>query len=130
MYKVKDQEEAVKNAKLFYETVKLAWGFQVTYCYHDLIHMIKNNLCYDLYESDNGWGLELGAKNQNDADVCTLASILKEDDNEDDASEKEEQRQNIIDNDNETKATDEILKRIISNIKNFYTFRLPPPVSI
>ena len=128
-YKVKDQEEAVKNAKLFYETVKLAGGFQVTYCYHDLIHMIKNDLCYDLYESDNGWGLGLGAKNQDDADVCTLASILKEeDDNKDDASEKEEQRQNIIDNDNETK--DEILKRIISNIKNFYTFRLPPPVSI
>ena len=43
-YKVKDQEEAVKNAKLFYETVKLAWGLQVTYCYHDLIHMIKNDL--------------------------------------------------------------------------------------
>ena len=127
-YKVKDQEEAVKNAKLFYETVKLAWGFQVTYCYHDLIHMIKNDLCYDLYESDNGWGLGLGAKNQDDADVCTLASILKEDDNKDDASEKEEQRQNIIDNDNEIK--DEILKRIISNIKNFYTFRLPPPVLI
>ena len=127
-YKVKDQEEAVKNAKLFYETVKLAWGFQVTCCYHDLIHMIKNDLCYDLYESDNGWGLGLGAKNQN-ADVCTLALILKEeDDNEDDASEKEEERQNIIDNDNETKATDEILKRIISNIKNFFTFRLPPPV--
>ena len=41
MYEVKDQEEAVKNAKLFYETVKLAWGFQATYCYHDLIHMIK-----------------------------------------------------------------------------------------
>ena len=40
-YKVKDQEEAVKNAKLFYETVKLAWGLQVTYCCHDLIHMIK-----------------------------------------------------------------------------------------
>ena len=39
-YEVKDQEEAVKNAKLFYETVKLAWGLQVTYCYHDLIHMI------------------------------------------------------------------------------------------
>ena len=127
-YKVKDQEEAVKNAKLFYETVKLAWGFQVTYCYHDLIHMIKNDLCYDLYESDNGWGLGLGAKNQNDADVCTLALILKEEDNKDDASEKEEQRQNVIDNDNETK--DEILKRIISNIKNFYTFRFPPPVLI
>ena len=69
-------------------------------------------MCYDLYESDNGWGLGLGAKNQDDADVCTLASI-------------------IIDNDNETKATtDEILERIISNIKNFYTFRFPPPVSI
>ena len=25
-YKVKDQEEEVKNAKLFYEAVKLAWG--------------------------------------------------------------------------------------------------------
>ena len=74
-YKVKDQEEAVKNAKLFYETVKLAWGFQVTYCYHDLIHMIKNDLCYDLYDSDNGWALGLGVKNQNDPDVCTLASI-------------------------------------------------------
>ena len=49
-----------------------------------------------------------GAKNQNDADVCTLAEILKEeDDDEDDASEKEEERKNIIDNDNETKATDE-----------------------
>ena len=41
-YKVKDQEEAVKNAKLSYETVKLAWGLQVTYCYHDcaMIYMI------------------------------------------------------------------------------------------
>ena len=48
-YKVKDQEEAVKNAKLFYKAVKLAWGLQVTYCYHDLIHMIKNDLGYDLY---------------------------------------------------------------------------------
>ena len=126
-YKVKDQEEAVKNAKLFYETVKFAWGLQITYCYHDLIHMIKNDLCYDLYDSDNGWGMGLGAKNQNDADVYTLAEILKE---EDDASEKEEERKNI-DNDNETKATDEILKKIISQIlKIFYTFRLPPPVSI
>ena len=41
-YKVKDQEEAVKNAKLFYEPVKLSWDLQVTCCYHDLIHMIKN----------------------------------------------------------------------------------------
>ena len=28
-YKVKDQEEAVKNAKLFYEGVKLAWGLKL-----------------------------------------------------------------------------------------------------
>ena len=129
-YKVKDQEEAVRNAKLFYETVKFAWGLQITYCYHDLIHMIKNDLCYDLYNSDNGWGMGLGVKNQNDADVCALAEILKEDDDEDDASEKEEKRKNI-DNDNETKATDEILKKIISQIlKIFYTFRLLPPVLI
>ena len=68
--KVKDQEEAVKDAKLFYEAVKLVWGLQVIYCYHDLIDMIKNDLCYDLYYIDNGWGMGLGAKNQNDADVC------------------------------------------------------------
>ena len=116
-YKVKDQEEAVKNAKLFYETVKLAWGLQVTYCYHDLIHMIKNDLYYDLYDSDNGWGMGLGVKNQNDADVCALAEILKEeDDDEDDTSEKEEERKNI-DNDNETKATDEGEKMMIMKPK-------------
>ena len=63
-YKFKDQEEAVQNAKLFYEAVKLAWGLQVTYCCHDLIYMIKNDLCYDLYESDNGWGMGLGAKSK------------------------------------------------------------------
>ena len=118
-YKVKDQEEAVKNAKLFYETVKLAWGLQVTYCYHDLIHMIKNDLCYDLYDSDNGWGMGLGAKNQNDADVCALAEILKGDDDEDEESkEKEEEEEEEKEeeekekkNNNETKATDEILKK-------------------
>ena len=89
------------------------------------------------------WGMGLGAKNQNDADVCALAEILKEeDDDEDDASEKEEEKRNIYINatdegekndDNETKATDEIVKKIslnFSNIKIFYTFRLPPPVSI
>ena len=48
-YKVKDQEETVKNAKLFYKTVKLAWGLQVTYCYHDLIHMIKKTTCAMIY---------------------------------------------------------------------------------
>ena len=79
----------------------------------------------------DGWGMGLGVKNQNDADVCALAEILKEeDDDEDDASEKEEERKNI-DNNNETKATDEILEKIISQIlKIFYTFRLPPPVLI
>ena len=88
-YKVKDQEEAVKNAKLFYEAVKLAWGLQVTYCYHDLIH--------DLYDSDNGWGMGLGAKYQNDADVCTLAEILKEEDDDEDeeSKEKEEEKKEI-----------------------------------
>ena len=111
-YKVKDQEEAVKNAKLFYETVKLAWGFQVTYCYHDLIYMIKNDLCYDLYDSDNKWALGLGAKNQNDADVCTLAEILKEeDDDEGEESEEKEEEEKRKNKDNETKATDEILKK-------------------
>ena len=136
MYKVKDQEKAVKNAKLFYETVKLAWGLQVTYCYHDLIHMMKNDLCYDLYDSDNGWGMGLGAKNQNDADVCALAEILKEeDDDEDEESEEkeEEEEKEKKNNDNETKATDDILKKLsmnFSNIKLFYTFRLPPPVLI
>ena len=39
--KFKDQQEEIKNAKLFYEAVKLAWGLQVTYYYHDLIHVIK-----------------------------------------------------------------------------------------
>ena len=112
-YKFKDQEEAVKNAKL---TVKLTWGLQVTYCYHDLIHMIKNDLCYDLYDSDNGWGMGLGAKNQNDGDACALAEILKEeDDDEDEESkekeEEEEKKKEKKNNDNETKATDEILKK-------------------
>ena len=137
MYKVKDQEEAVKNAKLFYETVKLAWGLQVTYCYHDLIHMIKNDLCYALYDSHNGWSMGLGAKNQNDADVCTLAEILKEedDDDEDEESkeEEEEEEKEKKNNNNETEATDEILKKLsmnFSNIKFFYTFRLPSPVPI
>ena len=112
-YKVKDQEEGVKNAKLFYEAVKLAWGLQVIYCYHDLIHMIKNNLCYDLYESDNGWGMGLGAKDQK---VCTLAEILKkEDDDEDEESEEEkEEEEEENNNDDETEAADELLKKFIN----------------
>ena len=121
MYKVKDQEEAVKNAKLFYETVKLAWGLQVTCCYHDLIHMIKNDLCCDLYDSDNGWGMGLGAKKQNDADVCALAEILKEEDDDEDeeSKEKEEEKKEKKNNDNETKATNEILKKIINEFLKY-----------
>ena len=99
--------------------------------------MIKNDLCYDLYDSDNGWGTGLGAKNQNDAEVCTLAEILKEeDDDEDEESEEkeeEEEKKEKKNNDNETEATDEILKTLsmnFSNIKFLYTFRLPPPVLI
>ena len=112
MYKVKDQEEAVKNAKLFYEAVKLAWGLQVTYCYHDLIHMIKNYLCYDLDDSDNGWGMELGAKDQKDADICALAEILKEEDDDEDEESKEEKEEN--NNNDETEAADELLKKSIN----------------
>ena len=59
-YKVKDQEEAVKNTKLFYETVKFAWGRQITYCYHDLIHMIKNTcaMIYMIVTMDGVWDWE------------------------------------------------------------------------
>ena len=91
IYEVKDQKEAVKSAKLFYEAVKLAWGLQGTYCYHHLIHMIKSDLCYDLYDSDNGWGMGLEAKDQNDADVCALAEILKEEDDDEDEESKEKE---------------------------------------
>ena len=83
--------------------------------------MIKNDLCYDLYDNENGRGMKLGA---NDADVCALAEILKEkDDDEDDASEKEEERKNI-DNDNETKATDEIVEKIIKKFSILLDFFL------
>ena len=113
--------------------MKLAWGLQVIYCYHDLIHIIKNDLYYDLYDSDNGWGMGLGAKIQNDADVCTLAEILKEeDDDKDEESKEEEERKNNDNenetkatdeerknNDNETKATDEILKKIINEFLKY-----------
>ena len=75
MNKIKDQQGGIKNAKLFYEAVKLAWGLKVTYCYHDLIHHDKNDYYYDLYGSDNGWGMGLEAKNQKDEDVCTFAEI-------------------------------------------------------
>ena len=78
--------------------------------------MMKNNLCYDVYDSDNGWGMGLGAKNQNDADVCTLAEILKEEDEDEESKEEEEEKKN---NDNETKATDEILKKIINEFLKY-----------
>ena len=117
--KVKDQEEVVKNAKLFYEAVKLAWGLQVTYCYHDLIHMIKMT-CAMIYMIVT---MGLGAKNQNGADVCTLAEILKEeDDDEDEESEEKEEEEEKKNNDNETEATDEILKIIINEFPKYYIF--------
>ena len=62
--------------------------------------------------------MELGAKNQNDADVCALAEILKEeDDDEDEESkekEEEEEKKEKKNNYNETEATDELLKNIIN----------------
>ena len=69
----------------------------------------------------------LGAKNQNDADVCTLAEILKEeDDDEDEESkeneeekEKEEEKIEKKNNDNETEVTDEILKTIINEFLKY-----------
>ena len=45
----------------------------------------------------------LGAKNQNDEDVCALAEILKDDDEE---GEEEE------DDDDEIKATNELMKEL------------------
>ena len=79
--------------------------------------MIKNDLCYDLYDSDNGWGMGLGVKNQNGADVCALAEILKEEDEE--SEEKEEEKKEEKNNDNETEATDEILKKIINEFLKY-----------
>ena len=109
MNKIKDQEEGIKNAKLFYEAVKLAWGLQVTYCHHDFIYMIKNDYYYDLYESDSGWGMGLGAKNQKDEDVCTLAEIFKKDDDEESKEEEEEKQE---EDDYEIKATNELMKEL------------------
>ena len=64
MYKVKDQQEGLKNAKLFYEAVKLAWGLQVTYCYHDLIYMIKmtRTMIYMIVTMDGVWDWEQKTK--------------------------------------------------------------------
>ena len=86
------QPQWSNTTKLFYEVVKLAWGLQVAYCYHDLIYMITNYLCYDLYENDNGWGMGLGAKDQN-ADVCALAEILKEEDDDENGENEEKEEE-------------------------------------
>ena len=56
-------------------------------------------------------------KTQNDADVCALAEILKEedDDKDEESEEKEEENKEKKNNiDDETKATDELLKKIIN----------------
>ena len=92
--------------------MKLAWGLQVTYCYHDLIHLIKSDLCYDLYESDNGWGMGLGAKDQKDADVCALAEILKKEDDDDDEESEKEKEEEENNNDDDIEAADELLKNL------------------
>ena len=64
--------------------------------------------------------MRLGAKNQNDADVCTLAEILKEDDDDDEESkDKEEEEKEKEKKNNETKATDEILKIIINEFLKY-----------
>ena len=87
--------------------------------------MIKNDLCYDLYDSDNGWGMGLGATNQNDGDVCTLAEILKEEDDDEDEESKEkeeEEKKEKKNNDNETEATDELLKKIINEFLKYKIF--------
>ena len=76
--------------------------------------MIKNDLCYDLYDIDNGWGMGLGAKDQKDADVCTLAEILKKEDDDKDEKSKEEKEEEENNNDNETEAADELLKKFIN----------------
>ena len=51
--------------------------------------MIKYDYCY---ESDNGVGMGLGAKNQKDEDVCSLAEILKDDEESEEEEEKIERR--------------------------------------
>ena len=60
----------------------------------------------------------LGAKNQNDANVCALAEILKEEDEDEESEEKEEEKEKQ-NNDNETKATDEILTKIINEFLKY-----------
>ena len=51
-------------------------------------------MCYDLCDSNNGWGMGLGAKNQKDIDVCALAEILKKGDDDEDEESKEEEENN------------------------------------
>ena len=48
----------------------------------------------------------LGAKNQKDGDVCTLAEIFKKDDEE--SKEQEEEQE---EDDNEIEAADELMKK-------------------
>ena len=56
-----------------------------------------------------------GSKNQDYADVCALAEIFKEeDDDEDEEIEEKEENKEIKNNIDETKATDELLKKIIN----------------
>ena len=76
--------------------------------------MIKNDLCYDLYDSDNGWSMGLGAKDQKDTDVCASAEILKKEDDDEDEESKEEKEEEENNNDDETEAADVLLKKFIN----------------
>ena len=71
-------------------------------------------MCYDLYDSDNGWGMGLGAKDQKDADVCALAEILIKEDDDEDGESEEEKEEEENNNDDETEAADELLKKFIN----------------
>ena len=69
--------------------------------------MLKNDRSYDLYDSDSGWGMGLGAKSQKDGEVCTLAVIFKKEDDEESKEEEEEKEED----DDETEAADELMKK-------------------
>ena len=64
-------------------------------------------------------GYGTGRKNQTDADVQTLAVILKEDKDEGEESEEKEEKKEKENNDNKTGATDEILKKIINEFLKY-----------
>ena len=71
-----NNDEGIKNAKLFLKAVTNKWNHEVTYCYHDLINMINMKIPYDLFDSDNGWGIRLEPKNQSEEAIQSLLEIF------------------------------------------------------